>query len=89
MRRQRWPILFDDEQPEAAKARRASVVKPAPRSVNAAHTARTGGTTVGDPVHSFRTLLHDLATVHRNTVALRLPGIETFRLLGVWLPFSQ
>ena len=36
----------------------------------------------GRPVHSFRTLLGDLATVTKNRVAPRLPGAEPFNLLA-------
>ena len=32
-------------------------------------------------MHSFRTLMRDLATVTKNTVAPRLPGAEPFDLL--------
>ena len=35
----------------------------------------------GQPVHSFATLLGDLATVVSNTVAPRLPGAEPFEVL--------
>ena len=103
MRQQLRPMLFDDEEPEAAEARRASVVAPARRSDSAVRKARTRRTAGGDPVHSFRTLLQDLATVCRNTVAPRLPGTEpfdvvtrptplqqkAFRLLGVRIRCSQ
>ena len=37
-------------------------------------------TTEGNPVQSFRTVLADLATVTRNTVAPRLPGTEPFEV---------
>ncbi len=60
--------------------------------------AATGETPDGDPVHSFRTLIGDLATISRNTVMSRPPGAEPFQvitrptplqakvleLLGVW-----
>ena len=103
MRQQLRPMLFDDEEPEAAEARRASVVVPARRSDSAVYKARNRRTAGGDPVHSFRTLLRDLATVCRNTVAPQVPGAEpfdvvtrptplqqkAFRLLGVRLQCSQ
>ncbi len=103
MRQRLRPLLFDDEDGEAAEAARLSVVAPAQRSEAARAKARTKRTTEGDPVHSFRTLLADLATITRNTVAPRLPEAEpfvvttrptplqrkAFKLLGVRLPCSQ
>lgn len=35
----------------------------------------------GYPVHSFQTLLGDLATVTKNRIAPRLPDAETFEVL--------
>ena len=43
--------------------------------------ARSKRTADGAPVHSLRTLLNDLATVTRNTVAPRLPGTEPFEVI--------
>ncbi len=43
----------------------------------------------GEPVHSFRTLLQDLATVCRNTVAPRLPGAEPFKIVTRPTPLQQ
>ena len=37
-------------------------------------------TSDGDRVHSLRTLIDDLATITRNTVAPRLPGAEPFQV---------
>lgn len=67
MRRDLAPILFDDHDREHASAMRSSIVAPARRSppaLNKAHSKRTG---TGQPVHSFRTLLADLASIVRNT----------------------
>ena len=69
MRRKLRPMLFDDEEPEAAEAQRTSGVAPARRAGSAENEARTRRTAEGGPVHSFRTLLENLATVCRNTVA--------------------
>ena len=57
------PMLFADED-QAAKATRDPVA-PAQRSAAAAHKAATRRTTDDRPVHSFRTLLQDLATLTR------------------------
>ena len=68
MRQRLAPMLFDDTDPEEAEARRRSVVAPAQRSKAAISKQTTGLTPDGLPVHSFRTLLADLATLARNTI---------------------
>ena len=69
MRRALAPMLFDDHDPAAAAHARPSPVAPAQRSP-AARTKAQGRkrTPDGLPVHSFRTLLKDLATLARNRV---------------------
>src|SRR4051812_34524369 len=66
MRQRLAPMLFDDT--DEAEARRSSVVAPAQRSKVAVRKQTTGVTPDGLPVHSFRTLLADLATLARNTI---------------------
>jgi transposase len=61
-------MLFDDTDPEEAEALRRSVVAQAQRSKAAIKKQTTGLTPDGLPVHSFRTLLADLATLARNTI---------------------
>ena len=61
MRQRLAPMLFDDTDKDAAEALRASVVAQAQRSPTAV-TKQTGLTEDGLPVHSFRSLLADLAT---------------------------
>ena len=68
MRQRLAPMLFDDTDKEAAEALRASVVAPAQRSPAAVTKQTTGLTEDGLPVHSFRSLLADLATLARNTI---------------------
>src|SRR3954468_20668217 len=68
MRQRLAPMLFDDTDPEEAEARRRSVVAPAQRSKAAIKKQTTGVTPDGLPVHSFRTLLADRATLARNTI---------------------
>ena len=68
MRGKLAPLLFDDTDKEAAEAARASVVAAAQRSPAAIRKQTTGVTDDGLPVHSFRTLLADLATLARNTI---------------------
>ena len=68
MRQRLAPMLFDDTDKQAADALRTSIVAPAQRSPAAVSKQTTGMTADGLPVHSFRTLLQDLATVVRNTI---------------------
>ncbi len=68
MRQRLRPMLFDDEDRGGAEAGRVSAVASARKSATARAKAGTRRTAEGDPVHSFRTLLVDLATVTRNTV---------------------
>ncbi len=89
MRGKLCSMLFDDEEPEAAEAQRPSPVTPARRSDSAASKARTRQTADAQPVHSFQTLLQDLATVCRNTVAPRLPGAETFDIITKPTPLQK
>lgn len=63
MRQLLAPILFDDHDKEAAKLTRESVVAPAQRSKAAKQKESTKQTEDGLPVHSFQTLLQDLATI--------------------------
>jgi Transposase DDE domain len=62
------PILFDDHDRAAGEALRPSPVAKAKPSSAAKRKAKTKRTDEGQPVHSFRTLLADLATLTRNTV---------------------
>ncbi len=80
MRQRLKPMLFDDEDAKGAEARRSSVVAPAEVSASARARAATKRTPGDDPVHSFRTLLDDLATITRNTVAPHLAGAQPFQV---------
>ena len=70
MRQKLKPILFDDHDKAAADAARPSVVAKAERSEAAQRKAGNRCTDDGLPVHSFRSLLGDLATVTRNVMAM-------------------
>ena len=72
MRRTLAPLLFDDTDNEAAEAARDSPVAKAQRSPAAIRKQTTGRTPDGLPVHSFRTLLADLATLARNTIVVAI-----------------
>jgi transposase len=79
MRRALAPLLFDDEDHQAAQARRTSIVAPAQRSESAEQKAISKQTPDGLPVHSFRSLLADLATLTRNRMRL---GERVFDMLA-------
>ena len=72
MRQPLAPMLFDDHDRAAAEAGRVSPVAKAKVSKAAQRKASTQRVDVGDgeshPVHNFRTLLGDLATLTRNTM---------------------
>jgi len=62
------PMLYDEDDKAAAEALRESPVAKAQRSPAALAKSATGRTADGAPVHSFQTLLADLATLAGNTV---------------------
>jgi Transposase DDE domain len=72
MRQKLAPLLFDDHDRPAAEAQRTSPVakaEPSPaarRKAASKQTEPVGGVVL--PVHSFRTLLDDLATLTRNVI---------------------
>jgi hypothetical protein len=68
MRQALAPMLFDDHDRSAGEALRSSPVAKAEPSPAAKRKAKKKCTDDGQPVHSFRTLLADLATLTRNTV---------------------
>ena len=76
MREALAPILFDDDDPQAAQAQRESIVAPAQRSAKAQHKAQRKRTDDGLPVHSFQTLLADLATITENQMQMGAQSLE-------------
>jgi len=62
------PILFVDNDKPAAAAKRATPVAPAQRSADALTKAARKRTTEDTPVHSFTTVLADLATICANQI---------------------
>lgn len=86
MRRALAPMLFDDDDPQAAEAARKSIVAPAERSPNAKSKDFSKRTEDGIPVHSFQTLLRDLATLTRNEVRV---GEQTLSMLATPTPVQQ
>jgi Transposase DDE domain len=75
------PILFTDDDKPAAQAARPSPVTPANRSRRALAKAATKQTPDALTVHSFGTLLADLATICLNTIAPADPALPGFRLV--------
>ena len=62
------PILFRDDDKTSAEAKRTSPVAPALRSERALDKIHTKRTENGEPVHSFQSLMRDLATICANKV---------------------
>jgi transposase len=83
------PLLFDDHEAAAAQAARSSVVAPAQRSAAAQRKARTKTTAAGQPVHSFRSLLSDLATIVKNRVQPADTKIPAFDIVTTPTPLQQ
>lgn len=82
------PLLLTDHDPEAAEARRASIVAPARRSEAGEVKVRTQRTEQGDPARSFDTLLADLATLTKNNV--RVEGTDiTFEKYAEPTPLQE
>jgi transposase len=100
MRRALGPMLYEDDEKEALLAERASPVAKAPRSDTARAKEATHRTADGLPVHSFQSLIADLATLCLNTLVTALnPDYEitvatrptplqakAFELLGIPTP---
>ena len=89
MRQKLAPMLFDDTEKQAAEAARASVVAPAQRSEVAIRKQTTGFTPDGLPVHSFRTLLADLATLTRNTIVTAIASALPLTVLARPTPVQR
>ena len=78
MREKLAPMLFDDDDKQHANSKRESIVRPAQRSSAAEAKAHTKRTVDGFPVHSFQTLLEDLATIAKNRIQSTVPGAPVF-----------
>ena len=81
MRQRLAPMLYDDADKQAAEALRTSIVAKAQRSSSAIDKQTRGTTPDGLPVHSFQSLLADLATLVRNTVTTANVNSHEFILL--------
>jgi transposase len=99
MRRAWAPLLFGEDDPQAAAQRRGSPVQPAVRSPSAEDKASSKKTPDGETVHRFHGLLDHLATLTKNTIQPHgdLPAFDrltvptplqqkAFQLLGLSIP---
>jgi hypothetical protein len=82
------PMLFDDDDPAGAARQRASIVAPAQSSPAALRKRSSKLTANGGPVHSFRSLLRDLATCTINTVTTTLNQAYSFTLVATPTPIQ-
>jgi hypothetical protein len=88
MRERLKPMLFDDEDPAAAARERASIVAPAQSSPAALRKRASKVTADGGPVHSFQTLLRDLATCTLNEITTTLNDAYSFTLVATPTPIQ-
>jgi len=77
LRRGLAPLMFEDDDREGAGKKRSTPVEKAEVSDSAKRKSRTKKTEEGFCVHSFRTLMEDLATLSLNEVTL--PGSSEHR----------
>ena len=89
MRARLAPMLYDETDHEAAAAMRASIVAKAERSEAARRKQTTGLTDDGLPVHSFQSLLADLATYARIQATTVLNDKYVFTLHARPTPIQQ
>jgi transposase len=90
MRKALAPLLFDDEKVTEQPEEQSSVVAPSKRSKKARAKAATKKTSEKLPVHSFRTLMADLATIVKNK--FQSNGLEaslTFEKITQPTPLQQ
>ena len=82
------PMLFDDDDPAGAARERVSIVAPAQSSPAALRKRSSKLTANGGPVHSFHSLLRDLATCTINTVTTTLNQAYSFTLVATPTPIQ-
>ena len=82
------PMLFDDDDPAGAARERASIVAPARSSPAALRKRSSKLTANGGPVHSFHSLLRDLATCTINAVTTTLNQAYSFTLVATPTPIQ-
>jgi transposase len=89
MRQALAPILFDDHQRTVAATARSSIVASAQRSNAARRKAATKRTDDDLPVHSFQSLLAELATFTRNSMTVSAAPQDVFLLYPQQTPLQQ
>lgn len=89
MRQLLAPILFDDHDKATAQKLRSSIVGKARPSPEAQRKAALKKTNDHFPVHSFRTLLDDLASIVKNRVQPKLKDSPTFDKITQPTPLQQ
>ena len=89
MRQALAPMLFDEDDPAAAAAARPSVVAPAQRSPHAQRKASSKLAADDTPLHSFQTLLSDLATLAKNRILPSTKDPVPFDLITTPTPLQQ
>jgi hypothetical protein len=82
------PVLFKDDDPAAGRAARPSPVAPARRSPSALAKIAAKTTPDGEPVHSFATLLADLATITASRIQ-PADGLPAFTIITTPTPVQQ
>ena len=83
------PLLFADPDKPSAQAARPSPVAPAVRSAKARAKAATKRGEHDLPVHSFQTLLADLATICLNQIQPSDPALPAFRIVTTPTPLQR
>ena len=83
MRQDLAPLLFEDDDKVAAQQQRTSVVAAAQRSLSAQAKVHSKRTKDDLPVHSFQTLLADLATIVSNRVQPKDASTPAFDIITV------
>jgi Transposase DDE domain len=83
------PMLFRDDDHEAAEASRTSPVAPAVRSASALAKVTKKKTPDRLPVHSFQSLLADLATITANKITPSAPNVPGFTLVATPTPVQR
>jgi len=81
MRQALAPVLFDDDAKEEAEQLRDSIVAPAERSQKALRKARRKRSDDDLPIHSFQSLLKDLATITKNAITPKIQGSQPFSMV--------
>src|SRR6266545_3973902 len=83
------PMLFTDDDPEAAQATRTSPVAPARRSEKTLKKIHAKRTADDQPVHSFTSLLADLATICLNKIQPTEHGLPPFNVITTPTPIQR